>query len=239
MSRTMVVAGVGEGLGSSVAREFAQSGDNVALLARSSEYVTDLAGDLSESTEGQAAAFPTDLADSADVAAAFAGIRERFGAADGLVFTAFGASGGGGVSDTESDQLRGALAVRVHGLFECLDEATSDMREHDGGTVVVVNSGTSRTPSGGLVDSTARHACRGLTRSIAADPELGEDGVQAVHAVVDGWIAKPSLCEQFPDHDRWMDPDEIASTIRRLVDAPASVHASEIDLRHPEDDLSF
>lgn len=239
MSRTIVIAGVGEGLGSSIARVFAQNGDDVALLARSSEYITTLAADLSESTPGRAAAFPTDLADSAEVADAFASLRERLGPVGGLVFTAFGGGGGGGVFDTDPDQLRDALDVRVHGLFECVSEATADMRDNDGGTVVVVNSGTSRTPSENTVDSTARHACRGLTRSIAADPELGSNGIQAVHAIVDGWISKPSLHERFPDHDRWMAPGDIATVLRRLVDAPDSVHTSEIDLRHPEDAPSF
>ncbi len=40
-------------------------------------------------------------------------------------------------------------------------------------------------------------------------------------------------------HDRWIDPDKIAVIYRQLVDHPETVHASEIDLRHPGDDLSF
>ena len=76
------------------------------------------------------------------------------------------------------------------------------------------------TPRQVLTDSTARHAVRGMARSMAAD--LGEHGIQTVHAVVDGWVAKPALRERYPDHDRWMDPDEVAVTYRRPVDYPES-----------------
>jgi len=240
MTRTVVIAGVGEGLGSSVAEEFTQAGDDVALLARSQAYLTNLASDLSSENEGTAIPFPTDLANRSEVAETFESIREQLGPVDGLVFTAFGTDRNhGGILDTDGDALRGALDIRVHGLFECVSEAATDMREHDGGTVIVINSGTARTPSNSPVDTAARCACRGLTRSMAADSELGEHGIQSIHVVVDGWISKPSLREKFPDHDRWMEPDEVATVLGQLFDAPDTVHSSEIDLRHPRDDISF
>jgi hypothetical protein len=99
-----------------------------------------------------------------------------------------------------------------------------------------VSSGT----AAGEPDSstaTARHALRGA-RSTNADPELGAAGVQTVHVVVDGWIDKPSLRAAHPDHERWMDPDEVADRLRGLA-AAETVHAGEIDLRHPRDEPSF
>ena len=36
-----------------------------------------------------------------------------------------------------------------------------------------------------------------------------------------------------------MDPDEIAERLYRLAEDPETVHASEIDLRHPRDEPSF
>ena len=42
-----------------------------------------------------------------------------------------------------------------------------------------------------------------------------------------------------PDHNDWMGIDGIARVYRDLADDPETVHASEIDLRHPNDELRF
>ena len=48
MTRTAVIAGVGPGLGESIARTFASNGCNVALFARSADYIEELAEELKE-----------------------------------------------------------------------------------------------------------------------------------------------------------------------------------------------
>ena len=240
MTETAVVAGVGPGLGSSVARRFAEDGAAVGLFARSTEYVEELADDLDVTTPGTAAAVPTDLTDGEAVADGFAAVRERFGPVDALVVTAFadGAGDGGGILDAETADLAAAWETRVLGSFRCARAAAADMRRGDGGTVLLTNSAAATTPSASLPPATARHALRGLARSMDADPELGAAGVQTVHVIVDGWIDKPSSRAAYPDHERWMDPDEIADRLHGLA-AAETVHAGEIDLRHPRDEPSF
>ena len=240
MTETAVVAGVGAGLGSAVARRFAESGAAVGLFARSGDYIEDVAAELEASTPGDALAVPTDLTDADAVADGFEAVRERFGPVDTLAVTAF-ASGvdGGALLDSDEAALAAAWDTRVLGSFRCAKAAAADMRRTGGGTVLLVNSGASRRSSSSLPTATARHALRGMARSMSADPELGAAGVQAVHVVVDGWIDKPGLRREYPDHDRWMDPDEIAERLYRLAEDPETVHAGEIDLRHPRDEPSF
>ena len=240
MTRTVVVVGVGPGLGSAVAREFAREGDRVALFARSEEYLTDLADRLRSDTPGDARAIPTDITDPDAVVSGFDTVRDAFGGVDILVFTAFSTGvEGGGITDTTAADLTHTWATRVLGAFRCATEVTDDMVHNGGGSIVFVNSGASVRPTGTLATTTARHAARGLIRSMSADPELGEAGVQSMHVIVDGWIDKLSLREKYPEYDQWMDPDDIAAVISDLASAPDTVHGSEIDLRHPSDDLSF
>ena len=52
MARTAVIAGVGPGLGASLARKFAVEGCDVALFARSTAYIDDLAADLPDPVAG-------------------------------------------------------------------------------------------------------------------------------------------------------------------------------------------
>jgi len=238
MSRTVVVSGVGPGLGSSVAREFASHGADVVLLARSADYLERTAESITDSEPGTALAVPTDITDSNAVTAAFERTHDRFGRVDALVnnATISGGRGGGLLSVTEDD-LAGAWDVRVAGGSGVRKPPPRTWAEGDGGTIIFTTSQTAIAPSENVAYAAARYAVRGIAKSMAAT--LGDRGIQTVHAVVDGWIANPDLRERYPDHDRWMDPDDIAVTYRRLVDHPDTVHTGELDLRHPRDDLSF
>jgi len=66
MARTAVIAGVGPGLGASIARKFVAEGCQVGLFARSTEYVDELAAELGE----DALAVPTDSDSSRSSSAA-------------------------------------------------------------------------------------------------------------------------------------------------------------------------
>src|SRR5258708_14002576 len=76
------VAGVGPGLGASLARKFAREGCRVALLARSSDFLESLTNEL----RGKGAlAFPTDIGEADQVGRAFRRIRQQLGPVDLLV----------------------------------------------------------------------------------------------------------------------------------------------------------
>lgn len=229
MSRTTVVAGVGPGLGSSVARTFAETGDAVALLARSEGYLTERAGEL----DG-AIAVPTDVSDPEAVTAAFDRVREELGPVDALVDCVYSTrTDAGGIREVGTDAFRGAWTVETAGAFHCAREAVRDM--DDGGTVVFTNSAASRRANGDdIARSSARFALRGLAESMARDL----DAVQVVHAVIDGWIDKPALRERAPDRpdERWIDPDAVAREYRRLVDRD-DLHTFEVDFRTGGDEV--
>ena len=83
MAHTVVIAGVGPGLGASIARKFATEGCDVGLLARSAEFIEEFADDLD--APGDALAVPTDITDPEQVTTAFETVREAFGPVDVLV----------------------------------------------------------------------------------------------------------------------------------------------------------
>ena len=83
MAQTAVIAGVGPGLGASIARTFASNGCNVSLFARSADYIEELAEDLPEPGEGLAV--QTDLRDVDAIESGFETVREAYGSVDILV----------------------------------------------------------------------------------------------------------------------------------------------------------
>ncbi|MGV9662979.1 SDR family NAD(P)-dependent oxidoreductase [Nocardia niigatensis] len=81
MSKTIAIFGFGPGLGMGVARRFGREGFRVAVIGRKPDKAEQHVADLK--AEGiEAAAFPADVTDSAQIAAAIATIRQTFGEID-------------------------------------------------------------------------------------------------------------------------------------------------------------
>ncbi|ONH62513.1 short-chain dehydrogenase [Frankia sp. CcI49] len=81
MSKVIAIFGAGTGLGVSLAHRFGREGFRVALVARRRDRLDALAARLAD--EGiEAAVFPADLTDPAQVPALVEAIRERFGRID-------------------------------------------------------------------------------------------------------------------------------------------------------------
>ncbi|MFW5963855.1 MAG: SDR family NAD(P)-dependent oxidoreductase [Natronomonas sp.] len=235
MPRTAVIAGVGPGLGASLAERFAQEGCSVALLARSAEYLDGLATRLDEGTPGETLAVPTDLAEPTDIEAAFAKTREAFGDVDVLVNHASAASWDG-LLEQSTDDFRRAMAVGPEAAFRCSQEAVSDMVDGDGGTVIFTGATTSvRGRAGSVGFSAAKFACRGLAQSMAQ--ELGSEGVHVAHVVLDGVIRPPEGVED--DAGSYLDPDAIAERYWTLVEQSTDTMDFEVHVTNGDGTVEF
>ncbi|WP_299262341.1 SDR family NAD(P)-dependent oxidoreductase [Halorientalis sp.] len=226
MSRTAVVAGVGPGLGASIARRFAAEGCRVGLFARSASYLDDLAAELDE-TAGAGLAVPTDLAEPDEVAAGFETVRDAFGPVDVLVNHASAASWDG-LTDISPASFDRALAVGPKAALRCSQEAVADMRDSGGGTVIFTGATTSvRGREGAVGFSAAKFANRGLAESMAR--ELGPKGVHVAHVVLDGVVRPPD--GEVENDEEYLDPDAIADSYWHLVEQDESAWTLELDLR--------
>ncbi len=216
MARTAVIAGVGPGLGASLARRFAAEGCRVALFARSTAFIEDLADDLPEPGEGLAV--PTDLTEVERIRDGFDAVREAFGPVDVLVNHASAASWTG-LMDTSVDEFERSWAVNGRGAFVCSQEAVGDMLDGDGGTVVFTGATSAVRSLGGAIGFTAaKFAARGMAMDIAQ--EFGPEGVHVAHVVIDGQIDSPDVRERRPDRDpeTLLDPDAMADTYWHLIE---------------------
>lgn len=223
MARTAVVAGVGPGLGASIARTFHDEGCEVALLARSPDVTAALAEELGDG----AVAIACDIADEAAVESAFAQVRETFGPVDILVNNASAASWDG-LLDCSTESFDRALDVGARGAYLCSQEAVEDMLEGDGGTVIFTGATTSvRGREEAVGFSAAKFAARGLAESMAR--ELGPKGVHVAHAVLDGGILPPE--REVANSEAYLDPDAIAESYWHLVEQERSAWTLELDLR--------
>ena len=216
MPQTAVIAGVGSGLGASIARTFAEHSCNVALFARSEDYIEELAADLPEPGDGLAV--QTDLSDVEAINAGFETVREEYGAIDILVNHA-SAAAWKGLTDITVEEFEKAWAVTGRGAFVCSREAVDDMLDSGGGTIIFTGATSAVRSLGGTIGFTAaKFAARGMAMDIAQ--EFGAEGIHVAHVVLDGQIDTPNLRTRDPDPDveSLLDPDSIADTYWHLVE---------------------
>jgi NAD(P)-dependent dehydrogenase (short-subunit alcohol dehydrogenase family) len=226
MGKTAVVAGVGPGLGASLARRFAEEGCRVGLLARSGDYVEGLATELGAETAGDAVGIETDITDREAVATAFDSVRDAFGPVEILVNHASGATWDG--IDIGPGDFERSLQVGPLGSLHCTQQAVPDMRGGNGGTVIFTGATSAlRGRDGALGFSAAKFATRGMAESLAR--ELGPAGIHVAHVVIDGQIATPST--PAPDSDEFLDPDAIAESYWHVVEQDRSSWTLELDVR--------
>jgi len=234
MPRVAVIAGVGPGLGESIARTFAGEGLKVALLARTEAYIESLAEDLPT----EAVAVPTDLADAGEIDAAFVAIQEELGPVDVLVNHASSAAWSG-IRDGTAETFERAWRVAARGAYATSAAVVDGMVERGEGTIVFTGATSAvRGRAGAVGFSSAKFAVRGLAQSMAQ--ELGPEGVQVSHVVIDGQISTPTAVESSDrDSKTFLDPDDLADVYWDLVEQDASTMTFEVHVTNGHQGIEF
>lgn len=221
-----MIAGVGPGLGASLARRFAKEGCRVALLARSGEVIEALSAELRRNG-AQAAAVRTDLTEESQVRRAFEAVRSQLGPVDILVNHASGAGPSNrGALDTSPADFERAWRGSAWGALLCCQQAFPDMLKRGGGTILFTGA-TSSVRGSALAFSSAKFAVRGLAQALAR--EWWPRGIHVAHVVIDGIIGSAGL--PGAGDEPLLDPDAIAATYWSLVTQDKSAWSLEVDVR--------
>ena len=225
-----VVAGVGPGLGASLARRFAKEGCHVALLARSPDFIDTLADELRRRGT-EVLAIPTDVSDVNQVATAFQRIREQFGSADLLINNASaGGPFGQPFVEIPTESFTRGWSVGVLGAFLCSQAVVPDMLRKGSGCILFTGA-TSSVRGGAITFSSAKFAMRGLAQSVAR--ELWPKGIHVAHIIIDGVIREREI--ELGDEDQsgelFMNPAAIAEVYWDVVKQDRSAWSLELDLR--------
>ncbi len=225
-AKVCVVAGVGPGIGESLARRFAAEGRAVALLARGGALTTKLASELAN-----ARAYACDVADAGSVAAAFARVRGELGEVDTLLYNA-GIGVWGDVESVSPEDFERAWRVNTLGLFLASREVIPAMKHRGEGAIVVTGATASRRAVAGTAAfGPAKMAQRGLAESMAR--HLGPSGVHVCLIVVDGVVGGPVTMARFPGRpkDTFIDPNAVADIAAGLVAQHRSAWSFEVEAR--------
>ena len=185
--KSIVVTGASSGIGADCALAFGEQGANVALLARRTAPLEELAGRIIKAG-GKALALQCDVTDRARVFWAIEQARDAFGTIDILINSA-GVLIPDAVEQLRPEDLERMMATNLYGAVNAMHAVLPIMRRKKAGNIVNVASLAGRrgvSPLGGY--SATKFALVGLTEALRV--ELFGTGVH-VSLVMPGVIDTP------------------------------------------------
>lgn len=206
---SVIIVGVGPGIGSSVARRFAREGFTVGVVARSRSTVDAVLAQVPD-----ARGVTADATDDPGLRAALDELTGALGVPDALVYNA-AIIRTDAIGDLSSETHLDAYAVNVVGAITTAAHLLPAMAQRGSGTFLV--TGGMPQPDPGLVSlSLGKAGVRGLVSLL--DTRFAASGVRSATVTVCGPVAPGTA----------FDPDQIAEHYWRLATTPPGAWSTEV-----------
>ncbi|MEV6169341.1 SDR family oxidoreductase [Streptomyces sp. NPDC051954] len=216
--KTVVVSGVGAGLGHQVAAAVVRDGGNAALGARTEANLAKSVAEIDP--DGAHTAYrTTDITDEAQCEALAGLARERFGGIDAVVHVAAWDGYFGGLEDADFTTWQSVIDVNLLGSLRMTRACLPALKERGGSVVFIGTQSAVAAPS--QVRQAAYAASKGALTSAmySLARELGPARIR-VNTVLPGWMWGPPVQAyvQFAAHTEKV-PE--ADVLQRLTDRMA------------------
>ena len=224
--KVCVVAGVGPGLGKACCELYASKGYTIIMLARNATYLEQLAAEIDNSV-----AITIDLTDEDAVNREFAGILERYGAIDVLVYNAARGSFGNFL-ELDPRELQANFAINTMGLLYSARAVAPSMITRGKGSIMVTgNTAATRGGANFAMFAPSKGAARLLAQSMAKylHPKRVHVAFLVIDAAIDGPFARKLAPAESDDF--FIQPSAIADAIWFLDQQPENSWTFELDLR--------
>jgi 3-oxoacyl-[acyl-carrier protein] reductase len=184
INRIALVTGASRGIGRACSLELAKAGAKVALAARQTDKLEEVAAEI-RAGGGEAFVVPLDLSAQESIKEGIARVAREFGRIDMLVNNA-GVTKDGLALRMKADDWNFVLQTNLTGAFFCIQQVISPMMRERWGRIVNISSVVGEAGNAGQANYVASKAgLIGLTKSLAQ--ELGSRNI-TVNAVAPGFI---------------------------------------------------
>lgn len=188
--KTVLVTGVGAGLGRECGTSALRDGANVVLAARTAETLDTTAAELDPGGT-RVATQVTDIKDPESCAKLVEVAKERFGSVDALIQVAAYENVWGGLYDLKFEAWRKAFETNVIGALTVIRPVAEAMKSGGGGSIVLIGSQSMFQPalpqSGYAASKSAL-----LSTMYYLCEELGPDNIRC-NMVVPSWMWGPNV----------------------------------------------
>ncbi|MFE4250262.1 SDR family oxidoreductase [Streptomyces sp. NPDC056910] len=218
--KTVVVSGVGAGLGHQVAAAVVRDGGNAVLGARTEANLAKSAAEIDP--DGTHTAYAaTDITDESQCEALAELARERFGGVDAVVHVAAWDSYFGGLEDADFSTWQQVIDVNLLGTLRMTRACLPALKEGGGSVVVIGTQSAVAAPS--QVWQAAYAASKGALTSAmySMARELGPHRIR-VNTVLPGWMWGPPVeaYVQFTAHTEGVSQDEVLGRLTERMALP-------------------
>jgi NAD(P)-dependent dehydrogenase (short-subunit alcohol dehydrogenase family) len=220
---TALIVGAGSGLSAVLARVLASEGIKVALAARSTGDLADLAKEIGGTT------FTCDAGKRADVEKLFADLDGGFGAPEIVIYNPSYRTRGP-IAELDPAEVEKSLMVTAFGGFLVGQQAVRRMLPKKHGAIVFTGASASvKGYAQSVPFAMGKFALRGLAQSMAR--ELHPQGIHVAHIVIDGGIKSERRTEPPGKTASLLNPNSIAATYLHIIHQPHSAWSWEIEVR--------
>jgi 3-oxoacyl-[acyl-carrier protein] reductase len=204
--RSAVITGGSKGLGLAMATEFAASGADVAILARSPDTLEQARETIAKTAKGRVAAFACDVSKADQITAAFAQVMGALGKVDIVVNNAGISRAMPFVKITDA-MWEDDFELKLFGAIRLTRLAWPQMTERGWGRVInVLNIGAKAPRANGAPTAVTRAAGMALTKVLAGEGAPHNVLVNALlvgQIVSDQWVRRHAAAganEPFEDY---------------------------------------
>ena len=184
MNRIALITGASRGIGRACALELVRAGYRVALAARQTDKLEEVAAEV-RAAGGEAYVVALDLASQESIKAGFAKVSAEFGRIEVLVNNA-GMTKDNLALRMKADDWNLVLQTNLSGAFFCIQQVISPMMKERWGRIINIASVVGQSGNPGQANYVASKAgLLGLTKSLAQ--ELASRNI-TVNAVAPGFI---------------------------------------------------
>lgn len=213
---TALVTGASRGIGLAIARELADTGYDLALVARSGAALSQVAAEIEAASSVRVKAITADLAGEDSYASIVAQTVEAFGGIDLLVNCA-GLAQQGSFTKVQPAEWDAIFRVNAKAPFFLCKEALPYLKQSP--KPIIINIASVVGFKGYInqsVYASSKHALTGFTKVLAK--EVQPFGIR-VHLISPGGVATEMVKQMRPDikADELLQPEEIAEIVRFLV----------------------
>ncbi|MFI7291476.1 SDR family oxidoreductase [Streptomyces anulatus] len=218
--KTVIVSGVGPGLGHRVASSVVRDGGRAVLGARTAANLARSAAEIDPAGR-HTAHLSTDITDEAQCEALAALAVERFGGIDAVVHVAAWDSYFGGLQDADFATWRSVIDVNLLGTLRMTRACLPALKERGGSVVVIGTQSAVAAPS--QVWQAAYAASKGALTSAmySLARELGPDRIR-VNTVLPGWMWGPPVQAyvRFAAHSEGVPESEVLARLTERMALP-------------------
>src|SRR3954464_1984421 len=167
--RSAIVTGGSKGIGLAVATRFAQSGADVAIVARGKETLDEAVAAIKKAAKGRVVSAQADVGVAADIQRAYDEVMKAFGKVDIIVNNA-GTSRAMPFEKVTDDILMGDIEQKLFAAVRLIRLVAPQMKERRWGRIInVLNIGAKAPRPNSMPTSVSRAAGMAMTKALSAE----------------------------------------------------------------------